>query len=118
MTQIITKQSEQTEGPKQTADNREFTRDEIGNAIYAINCKKAPRKDGITCDIFQHAYKQFPNLVNTLYNKCLRQGCFPKRWKRVKVIPITKPDKEDATDPSKFRTISLINVEGKVLEKH
>ena len=46
-----------------------------------------------------------------------KKGCFPKRWKRVKVIPITKPRKEDTMDPSKFRTISLINVGGKVLEK-
>jgi hypothetical protein len=66
---------------------------------------------------FQRAYKQFPKLINTLYNECLRQGYFPKRWKRVKVIPITNPGKEDATDPSKFRPISLINVGGKVLEK-
>jgi ribonuclease HI len=52
-----------------------------------------------------------------MYNECIRQGCFPKRWKRVKVIPITKPGKEDTMEPSKFRPISLINVGGKVLEK-
>jgi len=52
-----------------------------------------------------------------LYNECLRQGCFPKRWKRVKVVPVTKPGKEDTKDPSKFRTISLINVGGKVSER-
>jgi hypothetical protein len=33
------------------------------------------------------------------------------------VIPITKPGKEDTTDPSKFRPLNLINVGGKVLEK-
>ena len=37
--------------------------------------------------------------------------------KRVKVIPITKPGKEDTIDPSKYRPISRINVGGKVLEK-
>jgi len=56
-------------------------------------------------------------LINTLYNECLRQRCFLKRWKRVKVIPIMKPGKEDTTDPSKFGLISLINVGGNVLEK-
>jgi hypothetical protein len=63
--------------------------EEIGNAIDAIYCKKAPGEDGITSDIFQCAYKQFPNLINTLYNECLRQGCFPKRWKRAKVLMST-----------------------------
>jgi len=106
-----------TEQPIQTADNREFTPDEIANTIDAINCKKAPVEDRITGDIFQRAYKQFQNLINTIYNECLRQGCFPKKWKRVKVTPITKPGKEDATDQSKFRPISLINVGGKVLDK-
>jgi hypothetical protein len=95
----------------------EFTPDEIGNAIDAINFKKTPDEDEITGDIFQRAYKQFPYIINTLY-ECIRQGCFTKRWKRVKVIPITKPGKEDATDTSKLRPISLIYVGGKVLEKN
>jgi len=35
----------------------------------------------------------------------------------VEVIPVIKPGKEDATDPTKLRPINLINVGGKVLEK-
>jgi hypothetical protein len=54
---------------------------------------------------------------NTLYNECLRHGCFPKRWKKVEVIPIAKSGKGDPMDPSKFRPVSLINVGGKVLEQ-
>jgi hypothetical protein len=106
-----------TERPIQTADDRQYTPEEIGNTIDAINCKKAPGEDGITTEIVQLAYIQFPNFINTLYNEYLRQGCYPKRWKGVKLIPITKPGKEDTTDPSKFRPISLINVGGKVPEK-
>jgi hypothetical protein len=33
------------------------------------------------------------------------------------VIPITKPGKEGVGDPSKYRPISLLNTEGKILEK-
>jgi hypothetical protein len=91
------------EQPIHTADDREFTPEEIGNAIDTINCKKAPGEDGITGDIFQRAYKQFPKLINTLHNEIQRHGCFPKRWKRVNVISITKSGKEDAKEPSKFR---------------
>ena len=72
----------------------------------------------ITSDIFQRAYKQFPNLVNTLHSECLRQGCFLKRWERVKVITSTRAGKEDTTDPSTFRPISLIYFGGEVLEKN
>jgi hypothetical protein len=52
-----------------------------------------------------------------LYNECLNRGVFPARWKIVKLIPITKPGKENCEDATKFRPVSLINIEGKVLEK-
>jgi hypothetical protein len=52
-----------------------------------------------------------------LYDSCLRRGLFPTRWKRGKLIPITKPGKENSEDVSKFRPISLLNIGGKVLEK-
>jgi len=107
----------QIERPIQTADDREYSSEEIRTAIEAIHSKKAPGEDGITSEILQHAYRQFPKLIYTLYNQCLRLGCFPKIWKRVKVIPITKPGKEDTIAPSKYRPISLINDGGKVLEK-
>ena len=94
----------------------EYSPEEIRMAIEAINSKQSPTEDGISSEILQRSYKQFPNLIYTLYNQCLRQGCFPKLWKRVKVITITKSGKGNTRDPSKYRTISLINVGGKVLE--
>ena len=59
----------------------------------------------------------FPRLVTSLYNGCLRKGCFPKRWKKARIISLTKPGKENCNDTSKYRPISLLNVGGKVLEK-
>jgi hypothetical protein len=44
----------------------EYTPEEIGNAIDAINRKKAPGENGISSDIFQRAYKQFPKLKHTI----------------------------------------------------
>jgi hypothetical protein len=55
--------------------------------------------------------------VTSLYNGCLRKGCFPKIWKRARIIPLTKPGKENCNDASKYRPISLLNVGGKVLER-
>ena len=57
------------------------------------------------------------NYITALYNGCLSQGIFPSRWKRAKVIPVTKPGKDNSEEVSKFRPISLLNVGGKVLEK-
>jgi uncharacterized protein YktA (UPF0223 family) len=72
----------------------EYSPEEIRMAIEAINSKQSPTEDGISSEILQRSYKQFPNLIYTLYNQCLRQGCFLKIWKRVKVIPITKHEKK------------------------
>ena len=52
-----------------------------------------------------------------MYNKCLKTGSFPANWKIAKVIPIRKPGKEGGGDPSMYRPISLLNTEGKILEK-
>ena len=51
-----------------------------------------------------------------MYNECLRRGVFPKRWKRAKLIPIVKPGKEDSEEVTNFRPISLLNIEGKIME--
>ena len=102
--------------PIQTADDRNYTTAGVKNTIDDLNYKKAPGDGGITIEIYQRAYKQFPSFIYTIYNECLRKSCFPKKWEKVKIIPITKPGKETSKDVTKFRPISLINVGGKVLE--
>jgi len=52
-----------------------------------------------------------------MYNGCLRTACFPKIWKRAKLIPIVKPGKETCEDMTKYRPISLLNTAAKVFEK-
>ena len=62
-------------------------------------------------------FERFPRLLTSLYNGCLRKGCFPNRWKKARIIPLTKPGKGNCNDTSKYRPIRLLNVGGKVLEK-
>ena len=105
------------EEPIYTRDNAEFTEGEIKQMIASFNRKKAPGTDGITNDIYLRTFNKFPRLVTEIYNQCLKKGCFPRRWKTVKIIPIVKPGKENSMEPSKYRPISLLNIGGKVLEK-
>ena len=58
-----------------------------------------------------------PRYLTAIYNGCLKKGVFPKRWKKAKIVPIIKPGKEGSEDVNKFRPISLLNSDGKVLEK-
>ena len=103
--------------PSQTADDREFTPAEIKNAIEELKNKKSPGEDGITGEIYKRVYQLFPSFTYTIYSVCLQAGCFPKRWKKAKIIPVVKPGKGKVQDASKYRLISLINVGGKGLEK-
>jgi len=50
-------------------------------------------------------------------NKCLKEGSFPRQWKKSSIVAIVKPGKEDNRDASKYRPISLLNVVGKVLDR-
>jgi hypothetical protein len=52
-----------------------------------------------------------------MYNGCLRKGVFPMRWKRAKLIPTVKPGKEDSEEVTKFRPISLLNIQSKIMDK-
>ena len=103
--------------PIDTEDDKEFTVQEIRNAVASMGDKKAPGEDGITGEIYKSTFEMLPNYITALYNGCLRTGAFPTRWKRAKVIPIIKPGKDNSDEVSKFRPISLLNVGGKVLEK-
>jgi hypothetical protein len=47
----------------------------------------------------------------------VRKGVFLKSWERAKVIQIVKPGKEESEEVTKFRSISLLNIEGKIMEK-
>jgi len=107
----------QSQGTVNTPDDREFTLAEIRNAVESMNNKKALGEDGITGEIFKQEFETFPKYITAMYNGCLRKGVFPKRWKRAKLIPIVKPGKEDSDEMTKFRPLSLLNIEGKIMEK-
>ena len=79
--------------------------------------KKARGENGITGEIYKNAFEIFPRYITAMCNGCLDRGVFPARWKRTKLIPITEPSKDNCEDVTKSRPISLINTDGKVLEK-
>ena len=58
-----------------------------------------------------------PRYITAIYNRCLREGIFPKRWKKALIIPIIEPGKEEKDEMSKFRPKSLLDIGRKLLEK-
>jgi hypothetical protein len=94
----------QTEPPN-TPDDRDFTIDEIRDIIEGMDGSK---EDGITGEIYKHTFNIFPKSITAMYNGCSRQGVFPKRGKTAKMIPISKPGKENSKEASKYRQSALL----------
>jgi ribonuclease HI len=98
-------------------NDKPFTTLEIKNILYSLGSGKAPGRDHFTADICQKAFECSPDVLTSIFNACLRIGCFPLLWKiaRIKIIP--KPAKEDYGDVNAYRPIGLLPVLGKILEK-
>ena len=89
------------EQPVNTEDDREFTKEEVGNTFASMNNNKAPGIDGITGNIYKQFFNTVPTFVTALYNGCLKQGIFPTNWKEAKIIPCIKPGREKSTEVTK-----------------
>ena len=88
------------EEPTETEDDRSFTTEEVRQVIKSIDYKKATGEDGIRSKILLWTFERFPLTVTSIFNGCLREGYFPKRWKRARIIPLIKPGKENCNDTS------------------
>ena len=51
-----------------------------------------------------------------MYNGCLKQGNFFKKWKVQRLVLIGK-EKGDANSASAYRPLCMLDIAGKVLEK-
>jgi len=89
--------------------------EEIRNAVESMDKKNAPEEDGITGEIYEETFETFPRFITAMYNGCYKVH-FSKRWKRAKLIPIVKPEKENSEDVLKYRPLSILYFIGKGLE--
>ena len=99
-----------------TEDDEQFTVHEVANVIQGLSNRKAPGEDGIPNEVWKGLVEILPKYLTAIYNKCLKEGVFPNRWK-AKITPIVIPGKEGSNEVDKFRPISLLNTGSKVLEK-
>ena len=58
----------QTQQPTTTADDREFTTEEIRDSIESMDNKKAPGEHGVTGDIYNHTFQILLKSITAMYN--------------------------------------------------
>lgn len=104
------------DGPHDISEDLEISSAELARAVRRIGSRKAPGPDGIPGKIWVHALDFLGERLRCLYNRCLRQGVFPREWKKAKLVLLPKAGREAGT-PQAYRPICLLDEVGKLFER-
>lgn len=78
--------------------------------------KKASGPDDISAGILICTFHLNPSMIINTFESYLKEGIFPTRWKKAKLVLIKKPHKE-AREPSSYRPLCLLDEAAKLLER-
>ena len=66
--------------------------------------------------VFKNCEPELSSTLAELFNKCLKESCFPDCWKVSSVLPVFKNVGEMSTAKN-YHPVSLLSVVSKVFEK-
>ena len=92
--------------------NRTITPDEIETVIKKLLMHKGPGPEGFTGEF----YKAFKAKLTSILQKIQEDGRLPNPFYEASSIVIPQPDK-DTTKKENFRSVLLMNIDGKILNK-
>lgn len=101
--------------PNQTIASIQLSPSEVETCLKSLKTGKAAGPDAINNRILKELSSPLSSPLCDLFNYSLSTGHFPEAWKEANITPIYK--KNDSSDPSNYRPISLLSAVGKVLEK-
>ncbi|KAE9526697.1 hypothetical protein AGLY_013345, partial [Aphis glycines] len=82
-----------------------FTAEEVADVVTLFGSRRtAPGPDGIANLIIGSVHKVRPDMLRHMYNRCLKEGVFPPRWKEARVVLIRKGDRPEGV-PSSYRPL-------------
>lgn len=93
----------------------EFTSEEIQNAASKLKNNKAPGPSNIPSEVIKAVAERKPDCIKRLYSTLAKDSTFPFEWKLAKLVLLRKGQKP-LDNPSSFRPICLLDVEGKLYE--
>ena len=88
----------------------------VKKVITNLDSSKASRPDCIPVVVLQNCEPELSYILAKLFNKCLKESCFPECWKVSSVVPVFKNVGERYTAKN-YCPVSLLSVVSKVFEK-
>ena len=88
----------------------------VRKVVLNLDLSKASGPDCIPVVVLKNCEPELSYILAELFNKCLRESCFPDCWKVSSVVPVFKNVGERSTAKS-YRPVSLLSVVSKVFEK-
>ena len=86
------------------------------NFITNLDLSKASGPDCSPVVVLKNCEPELSYILAELFNKCLKESCFPDCWKVSSVIPVFKNFGERSTAKN-YPLLSLLSVVSKVFEK-
>jgi len=102
--------------PSETDTIEPVTAEELVELANALPSGKAPGPDGIPDMVVKAVVLKRTVEVASIFNKCMRIGCFPSAWKEARLVLVRKPEKPLEL-PSSYRPLSMVNTIGKMFER-
>ena len=99
-----------------TLHNISITPKIVKKVITNLDSTKAPGPDCIPVVVLKNCEPELSYILAKLFNKCLKESCFPDCWKVSLVVPVFKNVGERSTAKN-CRPVSLLSVVSKAFEK-
>ena len=88
----------------------------IKKVIMNLDLSKASVTDFIPVVVLKYCEPELSYILAELFNKCLKESCFPNRWNVSSVVPVFKNDGERSTAKA-YHSVCLLSVVSKAFEK-